>query len=131
MATHIVIYGLHNRGDNMTLREVITEKRKELWRDSDLTEMGEAQELIIDRIDGMGDRICELESEIVNLNTCMHNLEPFHSTAGVIKITSAPDPEPQEPFPGYNELIKEAIPVIRATIDEKKQKLAKREHPEE
>lgn len=75
MGFHTVIYGLHNRDDNMTLRDVITEKRQEFWKEADTSQMGEELELIIDRIDGMGDRISEIESEIVNLNLRMDSVE--------------------------------------------------------
>jgi hypothetical protein len=105
MATHIVIYGLHNRGDNMTLREAITEKRKELWRDSDLTEMGEAQELIIDRIDGMDERMINLEIKLFNLSVSA-NQPP-------VEIPNIPE-----------EVLRDAIEIFKATVAEKKLELA-------
>ena len=37
----------------MTLREIITEKRKEFWTEGEISQMGLEIELIIDWIDGM------------------------------------------------------------------------------
>lgn len=122
MVSHTVIFGLHNRDDNMTLREEITQKRKEFWREADSTQMGEELELIIDRIDGMDDRISEIESEIVNLNLRMDSID-FVNTGATIKLSA---PATSEPFPGYNDLLEEAIPVIKAAIAEKNRELEKK-----
>ena len=134
MGYRAVICGLHNRADIMTLREEITEKRKEFWRDSDSAEMGEELELIIDRIDGIYDRIDEIERDLDNVRvaTCttderVDSLEfavKSITMGGIIKISTPPDPEPSEPFPGYNKLVERAIPVIEAVIDQKERELA-------
>ena len=75
MGCHTGIFGLHNRDDNMKLRDMITEKRKEFWKEADTTQMGEELERIIDHIDGMGDRINKLESEVVNLDLRMDSVK--------------------------------------------------------
>ena len=137
MGCHTVIYGLHNRADTMTLREEITEKRKEFWRDSDSAEMGEELELIIDRIDGIYDRIDEIERDLdnVRVETCttdekVDSLEfavKSITMGGITKILTPPDPKPSEPFPGYNDLMEQAeevIPILKAAIAEKKRELA-------
>ena len=87
----------------MTLREEITEKRQEFWKDADTSQMGEELELIINRIDKIEERLNSL-----NFNT------------GVLISSIDASQEPPEPFPGYNELMNEALPVIKAAIAEKK-----------
>ena len=108
----------------MTLRKEIAEARVKirdnLWKDMTDDEI----ESIIDRIDGMGDRLCELESENIKLLLRMDSLEfasKVHTVGGTIKLGAMP--EPPEPFPGYNDLIKEAIPTIREYIAEKKREM--------
>lgn len=90
----------------MTLREEITEKRREFWKDADTSQMGEELELIIDRIDKIEERLNSL-----NFNT------------GVLISSIDASREPPEPFPGYNDLIEEAIPILKAAIAEKKREL--------
>ena len=106
----------------MTNGEEITEKRKEYWKEADITQMGEELERIIDRIDGMGDRIHGLENEVANLNLRMDSLEfatKVTTIGGAIGSTIKLGPPP-EPFPGYNELMEEALPVLKAAIAKKK-----------
>lgn len=134
MGCHIVICGLHNRDDNMTLREVITEKRKEFWKDTDVTQMGEELELIIDLIDGIDERIDEIERDLDNVRvaTCttdekVDSLEfavKSITMGGITKILTPPDPKPSEPFSGYNKLMVEAMSVLKAATAEKKRKLS-------
>lgn len=119
MGCHIVIFGLHNRDDNMILREEIAEKRKAFWKEADTSQMGEELELIIDRIDGMDNRISEIEGELDSINS-------YISRIPVIELIHPPDPEPSELFPGYNELMNEALPLLKATIAEKKQETEER-----
>ena len=115
MGCHTVIYGLHNRADTMTLREEIIEKRKEFWKEADTSQMGEELELIIDRIDELENRMDRIEfsNKVV-------------TTEGMIRIRATP--EPSESFPGYNELMKETIPVLKAAIAEKKRELDQKEY---
>jgi hypothetical protein len=135
MASHTVIYGLHNRDDNMTLRDEIEKSREDLRKNSYQIMTDDDIERIIDRIDDIEEiviskefdivtRLSKIEDELVNLNLRMDGVEfanKVHTAGGIIKIT--PDPEPQEPFPGYNDLLKEAILAIREYIAEKKRKL--------
>jgi len=113
----------------MTLKEAISEKRKEFWRDSDSAQMGEELELIIDRIDRIDDRIDEIKRDLDNVRvaTCttderVDGLEFAEKYA--IKISPLPDPKPSEPFQGYNKLVEKAIPIIEAAIDQKNRELS-------
>jgi hypothetical protein len=119
MATHAVIFGLPNKDDNMKLRNVITEKRKEFWKDADSAQMGEELELIIYRIDDMNDRFFKFESELKKLLSRIEILECAANANAVLRTSH----NPTEPFPGYNNLLKESIPVIKAAIAEKKREL--------
>ena len=119
MATHAVIFGLPNKDDNMKLRNVITEKRKEFWKDADSAQMGEELELIIYRIDDMNDRFFKFESELKKLLSRIEILECAANANAVLRTSH----DPPEPFPGYNDLLKESIPVIKAAIAEKKREL--------
>lgn len=97
---------MHNRDDNMTLRDVITEKRQEFWKEADTSQMGEELELIIDRIVKIEERLNSL-----NFNT------------GVLISSIDASRELPEPFRGYNDLIEETIPLLKAAIAEKKREL--------
>ncbi len=99
MAPHIVTFGLHNRDDNMTLRGEITKDRNEAWTDREAAQNASDLDTVIDRIDEIEERINKLEITI-----SMRAFRPEHLS------------EPPEPFPGYNELMNEAIPVLKAAI---------------
>jgi len=109
----------------MTLREAITEKRKELWRDSDLTEMGEAQELIIARIDGMDDRIDELERDIDNVRAATsHTNERMDRLEIKLFNLSVSENQPSATIPNIpEEVLQDAIEIFKATVAEKKREL--------
>lgn len=91
----------------MTFKDEVDAAGERYWKSA-------YEDRVTDVLDACVEKIDELE-------TRLSNLESFTSMAGVIKIT--PDPEPQEPFPGYNKLIKEAMPVIMATVEKKKREL--------
>ncbi len=89
----------------MTLRDVITEKRKEFWKEADTSQMGEELELVIDRLDEIGELVDRLEIKLINL--------------------SASATQPSEVIPSIpEEVLQDAIEVFKATIAEKKRELA-------
>jgi len=111
----------------MTLRDVITEKRNEMYDDVAKASLDEDIELIIDRIDDMNDRFFKLESELKNSLSRIEILEFAANSNTVLRISH----DPPEPFPGYNDLLKESIPVIKAAIAEKKRELTHKVVPME
>jgi len=140
MGCHIVIYGFHNRDDNMTLSKEIGELRQKLWRDAESSQMVEEIDQVINHVGGIDaridvierdldnvrvatcttdERVDKIESDIVNLFLRVASLE-FGNPAG-----EPPEPAP-EPFPGYNKLVERAIPIIEATIDQKERELTRR-----
>jgi len=124
----IPLYSVYPTGDNMTLRDEINKSREENdadkdenWKMADEAQTSHEINQIIYRIDEMDDRLYKFESELTNLLLRMDSLEfasKVHTVGGTIKLGAMP--EPSEPFPGYNDLMKEALPVIREYIAEKK-----------
>lgn len=105
-------------GDNMTLRDEIDAARKDFRERSHEIMTDDDTERIIYRIDGIDDRIDDIEERMESIEFTNN------TTGGVIRLGLPPDPEPSEPFPGYNELMKEAIPVLMEAIAVKKREIA-------
>lgn len=115
----------------MTLRKEINKSRSEFQRTTDHIMTADDIERIIDRIDDIEEivikkefdivkRLSEIEDEIVNINTYIHNLEPFPTIQPPVSIPNIPE-----------EVLRDAIEIFKATVAEKKRELTKREHPEE
>lgn len=119
-------------GDNMTLKDEINEDREKNEADKDENwKMADEAQLLCN-LDRIIDRIDELERDLDNVRaaTCTTDdrmiqlearIDKIKFVTHVAKIT--PPPEPSEPFPGYKDLIEEAIPVIKEAIAEKKREL--------
>ena len=127
----------------MTLRKEIIELRQKFWRDADISQTGEEIDQLIERVDDIDDRVHksveivtrlsniedELETQSVAINILKNRMDDieFVTSVSTIKVRTPPDPEPSEPFPGYNDLMEQAeevIPILKATIDQKKRELA-------
>jgi len=59
----------------MTLRDAITEKRREFWKDADAEQMGEELELIVERIDKIEAHLSDLTNSVLELGSDMRDLD--------------------------------------------------------
>ena len=65
MGYHTVIFGLHNRDDNMTLREEVHKSRQKLWQEMDIEQIGGDLDTVIDRLDDIEATVISKEFDIV------------------------------------------------------------------
>lgn len=133
MGYYTVIFGLHNRDDNMTFREEVHKSRQKLWQEMDLKQMGGDLDTVIDRLDDIEATVISKEFDIVTrlsriedeLNILKESIDRIKFSISM-QATQAPAALPPT-IP--EEVLQDAIDLFIVTVAEKKRELAHKVRP--